>query len=631
MKLPKLLVKKPKYSNFDLSHIVRFTAKPGVLYPILIEDTLPGETFNISIRSLIKTYPLLAPLMGTFKCQFDFFKVPLRYYVPNMEGQHLDAMPVGKAIPQLYIGNAESIPTDYTDPEASSLLHSSKHRRVEPSSWLEWFGVPVGFNIPNGNGTYQQNNPMFCIPAHYYRAYWDIFRSYYINQQEPNYFYTDDIYTSFAPQTGTFRYLPKHKVAAHDVEMLQGNPYHVGDTNDESSYIVHNSIFDFHFLDYNGIHCNGVVDNTVDQSNFSDILNEGDIYISGLYSVSDVEYGLISNAASFHMFPRGLALRSYKNDYITSVLNSTKCNAARQFVNVENNKVSISQITLANKLQTYLELSASGNSRYKEWIRAQFGITPKDDLMIPELLTSISTYLNFEDVVQTSSDAADQPLGSLAGKGSAVLGNGNGEISIYTEEHSIIMCMFSLVPIPDYYQGFSKFLFKRTFDDIFKPAVDNIGFQDVCRLEYSGQNSFNSVLCSIGSQDYFPQYGLNEGGYSGAQWKNDLSSSVGKQPAWLEYKTALNRLHGDFTESLRYWTNARQMFQPQKYHKNTASETSWTPVTGTSYEFFSSYIIPELWNFAFADTSNEAENFMVQTQFGIYRKSPMSKNLLRKL
>lgn len=626
MKLPKLLVKKPKYSNFDLSHIVRFTAKPGVLYPILIQDTLPGETFNINLRSLVKTYPLLAPLMGTFKCQFDFFKVPIRYYTPNMEGQRQEAIPVGKPIPQLYIRHADAVPDDYSDQEDTH-LGASTWNRVEASSWLEWFGVPVGFFIPHGYNRYSETNPAFSIPAHYYRAYWDIFRSYYINQQEPDFFYTDEMFTTNTPAQYTGYQKAYHSTQKHQTKVLEGNPYHIASVDDDG-YDNNSSIFDFQTQDYSGTVCSGVVDNTINKDSIPS-LNEGDIMISGIYQIGSTISGN-SNRTALASFPKGLALRSYKNDYITAVLNSTKCNAAQQFVNVNNSKVSISQISLANKLQTYLELSAAAGSRYKEWIRSQFGITAHDDLMMPELITSISTYMNFEDVVQTSSDSNDQPLGSLAGKGSAVLGNGHSEISIYTEEHSVIMCMFSLVPIPDYYQGFSKFLFKRTFDDIFKPAVDNIGFQDISTLEFSGSTDSNSILLKVGSQDYVPASHLSGGDYSGNTWKTELQTSVGKQPAWLEYKTALNRVHGDFTESLRYWTNCRTMYSPRKYSKITGTEAQWT-TDEMPYQMFSSYILPEIWNYAFANTSNEAENFMVQTQFEMYRKSPMSKNLLRKL
>lgn len=78
-----VLIKKPKKSNFDLSRKNRFTMAPGLLYPVFIEDVLPGDEISLSADALIKTYPLNAPLMGSFKFQLDYFFVPWRLYVPD--------------------------------------------------------------------------------------------------------------------------------------------------------------------------------------------------------------------------------------------------------------------------------------------------------------------------------------------------------------------------------------------------------------------------------------------------------------------------------------------------------------------------------------------------------------------
>ena len=49
-------------STHDLSCIVRTTAAPGVLIPTLKTLVLPGDTFDIKIRTHTLTHPTIGPL-----------------------------------------------------------------------------------------------------------------------------------------------------------------------------------------------------------------------------------------------------------------------------------------------------------------------------------------------------------------------------------------------------------------------------------------------------------------------------------------------------------------------------------------------------------------------------------------
>lgn len=636
MKLPKLLVKKPKFSNFDISSVTRMSAKPGVLYPVFIQDMLPGETINLNIQSLIKTYPTLAPLMGTFKVQFDIFRCPLRYYVPRMDGQDQDAITTGKKLPQIYM---PYIPFAYDEENEEYNAIYGPYDMIRPGTIFDYFLNSCYMSLPISQVD-AGHDKVFHFPAHYYKAYWDIFRSYYINQQEPGHYYTveklQDV--EISSQTGiSTNSRVSDFFMEHDFRTIS-NVSDIGyiDIDPESSTSYSPDFVPSIFSKTVGITGKGFKNVATDfigayaitdAETIPTYLQEGDIVLPGLSFVKGSQYFFTHQYK--YAFPRGLACRTYRNDYITAVLNSDKCSSAKQYVNVQNNKVSITEITFANKLQNYLELSVAAGSRYKEWVRSQFGVSPHDDLMMPELLGSISTWLNFEDVIQTS-DEVNQPLGTLAGKGSGLLSNGK-TFDIYAEEHAICMVMMSIIPQVDYYQGMPKCMLKETFDDIFKPALDNIGYQDLFEFEVSALNDRNSWLMetsdSIGSSEAIPTYRKN---YTGDQYKADRVTSLGKQPAWLEYKTGLNHVHGDFVDSLRYWTNAREMFSPQEWHRGTESAQNPTKQKD-SVKHYSSYIDPSQWNNAFADSSLDSENFLVQIRFGAFRRSPMSKNLLRKL
>lgn len=81
--LPKFITRAPKRSNFDLTNRVRTDMPVGVLIPLRYDDTLPADQFKIQIHSLLKTFPALAPVMGAFKLQVDFFYCPWRNYMPE--------------------------------------------------------------------------------------------------------------------------------------------------------------------------------------------------------------------------------------------------------------------------------------------------------------------------------------------------------------------------------------------------------------------------------------------------------------------------------------------------------------------------------------------------------------------
>ena len=88
-KLMDVLVKVPKSSNFNLSKKVRFSMAPGLLYPVYVKDVLAGDVVPMSMTGLIKSHATLAPLMGSFKLQFDRFFIPDRLYTPSLRGNRV--------------------------------------------------------------------------------------------------------------------------------------------------------------------------------------------------------------------------------------------------------------------------------------------------------------------------------------------------------------------------------------------------------------------------------------------------------------------------------------------------------------------------------------------------------------
>lgn len=74
------LVPKSKvpYSAFNLSHSHLTTGDLGILYPIYVQETVPGGVYEISVNLAIRFQPLLRPLLHEVNAYLHFFDVPYR-------------------------------------------------------------------------------------------------------------------------------------------------------------------------------------------------------------------------------------------------------------------------------------------------------------------------------------------------------------------------------------------------------------------------------------------------------------------------------------------------------------------------------------------------------------------------
>lgn len=76
---------RPKRSAFDLSHDVKLSFNMGQLVPVCIMEAVPGDSFNISMESLLRFAPLVNPVMHRFDVTCHYFFVPNRLLWPNWE------------------------------------------------------------------------------------------------------------------------------------------------------------------------------------------------------------------------------------------------------------------------------------------------------------------------------------------------------------------------------------------------------------------------------------------------------------------------------------------------------------------------------------------------------------------
>ena len=88
----------------------------------------------------------------------------------------------------------------------------------------------------------------------------------------------------------------------------------------------------------------------------------------------------------------------------------------------------------------------------------------------------------FNEIVstaQTSNGNQTQPLGTLASRGMLNNKHKGGNLRIKANEAGYIIGIVSITPRLDYSQGNDWYTNLKTWNDLHKPALDQIGFQDL--------------------------------------------------------------------------------------------------------------------------------------------------------
>ena len=201
-------------------------------------------------------------------------------------------------------------------------------------------------------------------------------------------------------------------------------------------------------------------------------------------------------------------------------------------------------------------VAVSGGS-YNDWLEAVYDHPQSMRAESPVYMGGLIKELVFQEVVSNSESknnhGTSQPLGTLAGKGVMGQKHKGGTVVIKTDEPSYIMGIISLTPRLDYSQGNKWDVNLKTLDDLHKPSLDQIGFQELI----TEQMAWWSTYLPTGTPD---------------QW---IQQSAGKQPAWVNYMTNVNEVRGNFA------VEGNEMFMVlNRRYEATALDTTPHIVTG---------------------------------------------------
>lgn len=458
-------------SAFDLSHERKMSIKQGFLYPMLLEEILPSDKFEVSSEVMLRMAPMIAPVMHRVNVKVDYFFVPNRLVWNEWEdfitgGEQGDLTPV---YPTLTIDDL------------------SKTRFVK-GSLSDYFGIPVtdDVTIPSAGVT-----EISALP---FRAYTMIYNEYYRDQNleteipidlssgsdsQPSEITTirkraweKDYFTSALPwsQRGGEAQIPLGSV---DPVYKDTSEVWTSSTN----------------ISPNQLSESGIVSST------SDVLTPG-------------ASGYLSNGIDLTAQDQGIRIENLEK--------------------MDVDATTINDLRKANRLQEWLEKSARGGARYIEQIWAHFKQRSSDArLQRPEHLGSSSQPIVISEVLNTTGiitgsepDATGGAQGDMAGHGISV-----GQSPRFTrkfEEHGYVIGLLSVLPKTTYQQGVARTWTRRDKFDYAWPSFAHLGEQEVLQQEIYQDFLDNTLAQGVfGYQQRFAEYKYQQSTVHG-DFRDDL-------------------------------------------------------------------------------------------------------------
>lgn len=285
----------------------------------------------------------------------------------------------------------------------------------------------------------------------------------------------------------------------------------------------------------------------------------------------------------------GMLLKTYDSDIFNNWVKTDWIDGAGGITEItsiditaNDGKLTMDALNLQQKVYNMLNRIAVSGGTYRDWLETVYTAGKYlDRPETPVFIGGMTQYIEFDEVISksaTETTYGSQPLGDIAAIGRGGKPLNNGHIHYQCEEPGYIMGLMAITPMVDYSQGNDFDLNLLTMDDLHKPALDGIGYQDLIQEQMVGETSVYEGSAAISKIKHL---------------------SANKTVAWIDYMTNYNRTYGDFAagEALDF------MVLNRRYEVGS----------NNTIEDLTTYIDPQKYIEIFADTSIDSQNFWVQT------------------
>ena len=474
-------------SKFDRPSTHKTTLNAGLLYPIYVDEVLPGDTKKLRTNCLIRMSTPIHPVMDNAYLDIYYFFVPRRLVWDEW---------------QQFMG--ENIAGPWTEGQSNFSVPQIKftNRANNFGSILDYMGIPV---VTDSEGLLVTGQP--SIDACYPRAYSVIWNEWFRGENAFRPCYVDK-----GPNDSDYSFIsndPSDEGYIYNAT-LGGDLCPVAKFHDYFTSALPSP--------QKGPDVFLPVGNAAPvRTSSSDILSS--VSASPLRfgatvpgQVTTANYGL---GVDFDTTRKGPVVANNGSESATT--SGVGLVPVNLFADLSQSLgASINQLREALALQRFYELDARGGTRYTEIIRSHFGVlSPDARLQRPEYLGGKRLQINMQQVLQTSATDSTSPQGNTAAF--SLTADSDHSFTYSATEHGIIIGVACVRTSQTYQYGTNKMFTRKDRTDFYFPTFAHIGEQAILNKELFTQGNDAAANDEVfGYQEAWAEYRYKPSQISGA-------------------------------------------------------------------------------------------------------------------
>lgn len=636
------------YSTHDVGTVTRTSMSFGTIVPMAQWHLTTGSRLRMKLDALITSNALLYQLYGSAKFQIDVFSARMALYNPKML---LNLNDQGYEIEDIKFPLMELI----TNGVSKNML-GILDEQINASSLIRMLGI--NYNGQNALDATEEVKRQYN--AMYLLMYYQTVKEYYCNRQEKigmmihntgiNKTVVSVERTVAGSGTGTFiNNYEGGAPAGYDLGVNDGIQFfgnspepkvedliiYIGSTGGAAAYKINEVFTNVTITDLgttwtiNGINnpkaefigrevywwgYNEVLNSLEPQLKEWDLKAVDRMMMKIMANVdvtapiiidktTELPYGASftsdsNGGKSINTSQEGLALGTYQSDVFNNWIDNATVNNlnARNKIKVDSNgEFSIDMLNITQKLYNYDQRIGVTDGTLDEWREMTYAQVGKSKSLKPVYEGGLSKEIVFDMVISTAS-TTEEPLGSIASRGQFGSKHKGGYVQIEGDEEKLVMVLAKITPRLVYNQGIDWTANLKTLNDLHKPALDKIGYQNLITDQIHGADTIVNADGTL------------------------TTRSAGKQPAWQWYRTNYDRALGNMASTEDYKVFGREYDMIEDI------------ITGQwRIKDLTTYINPMKFNDVFAIKSLDAMNFDVQVGIDATLTLVMSEEVIPNL
>lgn len=484
----------------------------GKCYPVLVDFMMAGDVYKISYDMLVRLMPMKAPLLNNINARIRFGYVPLRLIESNAEFV-ITGSKDGKFDASVTVPDLQNVWQWVKDCRSAHSLSTTDNTvfYVDKDSLLHKLGMDTG-TYKYGNVKNNKSALAAWVVKAYCRFWWDYYRD-------------ENLFVGI-PVNGS---IVSNSNSDFDIFVRAVGASLLSTTNGVGSLPP---FFVFRKKDY--------------------LTSALPWQLKGVAPRIDLDIGFsgaITNTAGSDDQSMFINLGTGAN---TVTINSGYSSAQTANANANFNKfmnaglsagtagVTAEQIREVMAETRIMERLARTGSRYTEYLRANFGISPADGtLQRSQYLGGGKMPVIISEVLQTAgaeNESQQQlPVGTMRGHG--ITRGGNSVTTFVSYEFGVLVAFVDLMPQTIYSQGVSRRLTYTNRWDFFNPSFQHLSEQTIRKGEVMYRNVADNNTDSAGNID-----------------NND--TDWGFTGIYNELRVGETKVRGDLIDNLSYWSQA---------------------------------------------------------------------------